>query len=391
MYTGKIDVATFLFYIFIGIFSFACIKKAMGFRERRVCSDIEQTYEKKVSYDNLLFLLFIVVFTFIASFRTVGHNVGGADALNYIDCFLSAYKSNGFAVEHNIEPLFHLYCKVIRRFTDNYHVFFVISYGFISTVYVLFLKKYCPPDISYIPFLLIVFPYLKSFCTLRSSMAVAVVLLSLLCIDKHKFLSLALIISSFFVHRSSIIILPVYFVYVFLKGYFSRLQGKTLFFTVAICVVLAYALAGVLQSFVLQKGLLDGTDVYYLAKSTGVSIFSRWPMYFAHLCLFVALLVFSKKLPHTETIDMLKTVCIYDIIIMPASIVLGFWRTNEFLYLARLIMWGIMIGKGEKYIDKRSRFIYRGAIALVFLAWLIFRIFSEWDELKIMPYSLDLF
>ena len=88
--------------------------------------------------------------------------------------------------------------------------------------------------------------------------------------------------------------------------------------------------------------------------------------------------------------------CVFDFLLAPVMLIMGVWRANEYFYVARLIMWSMLIPQGEALFTRitkgriKARW-YRIALCLAFFAWLGFRILSEWDDLRIMPYLFNFF
>lgn len=408
MYTGSMDIASIFVYLLMGFFGFFCIKKAMtGNGEVRLFSP-RVVFPKRY----LAYVAFVAVFTFFASFRLVAENVGGADAENYVQIFLQSLNPE-FTYLDRVEPGYLLYCQAIRLFTDDHKVFFAISHGIIAISYCLFVEKYCPKNGSAVPFVLLVFLYLKSFCTLRSSLAVAVLLLALVYSDKNRWISVLLMIGTVFIHRMSIAyaVFPVF--YFLFKKVINRLSGIFLAgFVFAFGLLGVFAARGV-QFVISEWQILDALNTSYLTRNEGVSLFTKIPTLLPHILLFAGMTVFSRKLEQTETTKTIKIICCYDLIIFPAALILGFWRANEYLYVARLVMWSMLIPHGESLVKQlifeteficRNRIVqkifkneqqlacvYRLGVAAAFWVWLIFRIYSEWNSLKIMPYILDLF
>lgn len=407
MYTGKMDLLTLMLYMMLGVVAAVCVSKAQR-------ADGTVTLWNKVSLEKwmIFFGIFVLVFTFFAAFRGVGENLGGADAYNYQQIFLHSLDKDHELYMRIKEPLFRWYCRLVRLFTSSHQVFFLISYGFIAVSYCVFIRKFCVKGVSYIPFLLLIFPYLKAYCTLRTSMAVAVCLLSWVYWDKNRWVSIALAAASVFVHRMSIAY-AVFLVFDLLLGkHIRKLNGWRL-----AVLIFGISFAGVwvargLQWVLTVTNLLGSEDTSYLQWFKGRSLFSRVPMYFAHMLLYIALVCLGGRVRDTKKWSYIKRFCCYDIIVMPATLILTFWRANEYMYVARLIMWGMLIPEGEQVfvelVTKNKwlkgneklgflrdaallRLLFRAGVACVFAFWLLFRIYSEWDDLKIMPYVLDVF
>lgn len=134
------------------------------------------------------------IFTSLAALRYVGDGYGGADAQNYIDCFLYGY-------EYSSEKLFYFIGRVIRSFTDNYHVYFFFVYGIIVAGILLFAKEIFEREVS-IPILFLYFNiYCTSFGVLRQWLAIAIGMMALVLIKKkRKILGFMVAICSGLIH-----------------------------------------------------------------------------------------------------------------------------------------------------------------------------------------------
>lgn len=391
MYTGQADIFSFLLYTTMGLLFFFCVRQAMS------VPTIGTEKLNRAFFRQFIWLgVIVAVFAFIAAFREVGYKLGGADALNYVNIFLHSNDSASPFSEMVSEPIYILYCRAIRFFTDNYRVFFGITYGLIGIAFCLFIRKFCPSKgVYYAPFILLVYPYLKGLCTLRTTFAVAFVLLGLTLFCSKKIpvrvVGCLITVASVAVHRMSVafILIPVFYgIYRLIeRSRFSRfVKGWRLSVAVVVLIFASYFCARGLQALILGSGFLKGNDIGYLANTVGNSIFSNWLVFAPQILLAFFILLFDGKYKETESIGRIKIFCLYDVIVLPAAMVLGFWRVNEYLYVARLIMWGVLLAEGEKLIPLKLKRLYRIGAFAVFLLWLCFRIYSEWDPLKIMPY-----
>ena len=405
MYTGQMDLYSWIVYLGLGLLGYVCIRFA---KKDQGCVQVFQKFSFQKRY--IGYLVLVLVFTFFATFRKVGTMLGGADAQNYSNYFINCFNPESYEYGLISEPLFRYFAQFIRLFTDNPRVFFAISYGFIALCYCLFVEEYCPKDSSMIPFVLLIFPYLKAFCTLRSSLAVAVFLIALILVEKKPWLSICLMISTVFIHRMSIAY-AVFFI-------FDRIMGNTVIKTQGVKLgklLFLVSFIGIWSARLVQwvvpaLGILDTTDNWYLLQSMGTSLIFSLPMYFAHLLVFFFLVLFGDRV-NTKHWVRIKSFLAFDLVIIPATILLGFWRSNEYMYVVRLVAWSQLIPAGEavlsevyeKYRTVIKRWIklevskeafvkiYRVALACCFAGWLVFRILSEWDDLKIMPYILNFY
>ena len=78
--------------------------------------------------------------------------------------------------------------------------------------------------------------------------------------------------------------------------------------------------------------------------------------------------------------------CLYDVILIPVTFILNVWRGYEYFYIARLIMWGEIIAMYEGLFNYKSRRLLNICVYLVFTGWMVFRLWSIYDESWLMPY-----
>lgn len=394
MYTGKADLLTYLIYILMGLFCWFAVKTFLRTGATAPAGDGSLLPDRQKKIEHVLSgVLFVLVLALFAALRAVGEDLGGSDATVYVDYFKNAtalnyHRENPYGIS---EPLFFLYNFLFRKITGNFRVFFFFTYGFIAFSYLWFVREYVKDGEVASPFLLVVFLYLKSFCTLRTSFAVAVYLIALTVFKRHKIASIPLFILPIFIHRMSILyaILPIfYYFYRFVK---RRVTVGWQILVFAISAGCSVAGAILLRELVLSFHLISGLDASYIENSRGVSLVSQYPMYFSFLLLGLLLrilipLCYKKRNGCDLIDDDLFFLFVFDVIVFPASLVLGMWRANEYLYLARLALWATAFpALVNLTLAKYKKYLYL-AFAGCFFLWLAFRLYSEWDALKIMPY-----
>ena len=387
MYTGHMDAGSFLLYIALGLFTGFIINRTIRIESK--CLEKKEVINKNF---NLYIGCWLLVLLFFATFRKVDYYIGGMDMIGYLENFKNIIDTKPPEGLFS-ESLFYYYTLTVASFTSNEVIYMAISYFVILLGYVMFIKTYMPNNISSIPFVMIIFPFLKSFNTLSTGLAVAVFLMGLALKKKSKWIGCIFIISTFFIHRMSILFvlyIPFNFVYEKYVNMGKNQKRRVLGITI-LCIVSAYYAAEYVKEVVLSLGILDVTDRWYLTRSSYFSIFERWPMFFAQAMLLGAMILWNKKIRDDDRVNEIKKLCVFDFIIVPISLVLGMWRANEYLYLARLIMWGEIITVSSNRFTTKSRFVYRWGCFAGVIIWLCYRIYAEWDELKIMPYILELF
>jgi membrane protein len=377
------DNFTLILYIMIGIIGGVCIKLA---NSNKTVAGTGLSRKEFQFYG-----LFILIFTSFAVVRQVSYEVGGTDAQRYIELFENVLKYPGRFADQ--EQLF-LYLNIgVRYLTDDYHIYFLLVYGFITFAYCYFIRNFCPKDVSYIPFLLLIWPYLKSLSSIRSSLAVALFLVGLAMLKKKRiWLSVIFIIATFFIHRMSLLYISFLVFYGLFHKRISQINGIRIYVFFAIYMVLGYWVATWMQEFVLASQLvLSGSDEWYLTQSLNGGLLSRWPMMFPYLLLLLSVFLWGKKLPNTKVMNYLKIFVFFDILMMIPSLIFGMYRANEYLYVARLVMWGVLINIFLHKFHPMTRPFLQIGIFIGFLSWLVFRVYQEYEELSIMPYVFDLF
>lgn len=370
------DLNSLLLYTVIGILGAYSIR--LGINNRNGVSFPWQTG----------YICFILMYVLLAGLRLVTPNgIGGIDTYGYEIDFRNAFLSTSRFDEQDV--LFGLYNKVIRSFTDNVIIYRFICYFIITYAYVYFINAFCIKRISCIPFIVLMIPYLRSFNTMRSSLAIAIILIGLILLKKKKTgWSIILICASFFMHRMSILyvmFLPFYALFKNSKYINSKLW---LIFIISFLTIIAYFAAFYVQNYVLEMGILTGNDIYYVKKNREGSILETSVTLFPLLLISIMWLICIKKIKINEDTTFLKLMIIFDIISTPVAFVLGMWRANEYFYVGRLAFWSYLIPAFSSRFNITIRKVTNVVFFILFTAWLIYRICREWESCGLMPYKL---
>ena len=371
------DYFTVLLYLFVGTLCMLSMKLARG----------GMIYDRLASLKGFT-ALFLILLLF-AGLRKVGLHLGGEDALRYQEGFLHYY-NHGSERYDDTDVLFGCFTGLIRAFTDSPVIYRFFCYGLISFGYVYFIKTFSPQGISCIPFICILIPFMRSFGSMRNTMSIALFLFCIVALfHKRYFLCIIFAISSMLMHRLTFVMLSFFPFYYLFEKYIIHKSKKTILLVVLGLMLLSYLAAVQLQKYIILFSLFDNNgnaDMWYLTNKAGGNILLNWPMYIVHLMLFIALMIRYKSIPNTPQITFLKIIFFFDIIILPASLVLNLWRFAEYFYIANLILWGIIITVICKKFTKESSLIVRGCALLGFYGLLYIRLTHEWEELALMPY-----
>lgn len=371
------DTYSFLLYIVIAFFCYYQLRLALRISTR----GIRDHKEYSAPYS----LLFIVLLLF-ATLRSVENGIGGTDAQVYERLFIDSLK--GVDRFEDTDILFGWFTIAIRTITDNPVIYRIICYSIIVAAYIVFFKNYCNRSVSCIPFLAIIIPYLKSFNTMRSSIAIAVILFGLVLLQKRKTLIAVIVISlSVFIHRMSVVYVLFLPFYAIAKDYQIK-SGIKCISIITIISTIGYIIARKVQAYVLMAGMMSNHDEYYIKHTLNNTLLDSAVSLLPLILISITWIICYNRLPKNENIKTLELMVAFDIIITPSALILGMWRANEYFYMGRLAFWAYLIPTFCSFFSVDSRKIIKIAFFIVFLGWVVYRIFREWEPCGLMPYKL---
>ena len=351
----------------------------------------------KASIFNINVISYIIFLTIIATFRLIEDGIGGSDSQGYIILFDVCNKSHDMEWLFHFDLLFLYTTKFLRLFTDDYHVYFFVLYGFNVLAYILFLIEFCPKKSNYIPCLLLVFLYWRSFCTLRSNTAIAVMMIALILLNR-KYIKTAFFValSSFFFHKmAAIFILFFPFYYVFTKFKLTKFR----FVLVMIVVIIS---GTVLQSLFLdltEDVEFNGAYRSYVRKSLDTTFWTAgWIKAFDQMLLGFCMWIYYDKIKKrikllnpkdSERLKLIWMLCLFDMMTIPINYTMGVWRGNEFFYLPRIVMWCEVLYLFNCSKRNNEKPIFNFMFLFLFISWMIFRFYNMWDDSNLMPYIFE--
>lgn len=379
------SLATLILYLFLGFWGMLCI----------------YTYNRNVlrgmhlkNASRRYYFAFVFIWTFFAVFRYVTYDIGGADAIDYIEFFKLSLKDS-VQYLHGSEDYAFLYLnKVIRYFTDDYHWFFAVVYGLIAFVYAIFVRRFSNPKFCVVPFVLLFYVYLRSYNTLRSNLTSAVILMGLIFIaDRKYYRAYIFLILSALIHKAGLLFaMAIPFCHYFKQREF---KVKYAFLFTGVLIVCASIIRIFLMNFFSDLGL-EGAYESYLRESEENSIFASATEFFGQWTLWAVLILQHNKITtfisstksdyEKSMYKILYVLCFYDLILMPFNTLMGIWRGYEFFYPARLCMWSMLIYLWSRNKGSGIRFFIRIGFLLFFVSWMIFRISRTYESSSLMPY-----
>lgn len=371
------DNSTIVLYFVVGSICVIAMKCARG---SNTYSSVDSVYG--------FTLLFLTLLLF-AGLRKVGLHLGGEDALRYQEGFIEYFNSGADRYE-TTDVLFGIFTGFIRHITDDPVIYRFCCYGLISFGYVYFIKTLCPNGISAIPFICILIPYMNSFGSMRNTMSIALFLLSIVALyNKNWICCFIFLVCSILMHRLSLVMLSFFPFYFIFRNIIIKASSRNLVIFIIFFVILSYALAVQLQKYIILFSLFEdngNADMWYLTNGQGKNILLSWPMYLVHVLLFIALFIRYDRITKTKQIEFLIICFVFDIIILPATLVLGMWRFAQYLYISNLILWAVLIPSYCKKFSINSRIIVKTLCYIGFSALLIIRLTREYMDLALMPY-----
>lgn len=375
------------FYVALGCFGMFCMYKAKS-SEIRTGS--------VATFRNRYLLAWWFVWVFFAVFRLVDLNIGGSDAPTYINYFQNC---NGATMTKFYEHVgsdvgFKWITKCCRYVTGEYRFYFLIVYGFMAFAYIKFVKDFAPAKTNFAPYLLVFFLFLRSYSSIRSNMAIALIALGCTFIAEKKWKSAYLFgFLALLFHKSAVIYASAI---PFCHYFFER----KLSIKKALILVIGTSLLGrTMQSYFIEYTMttdLNGAYGSYASRSIGKSFFdSAWKIAFEQLILAAVMLLTYKKIGKglegrlLGRFKIIWMLCMFDFMLIPVNFIISSWRGYEFFYLARIVMWGECLYQLTRNMSLRTKNIFNFVAIFAFVAWMVFRINAMWHDTCLLPYVFE--
>lgn len=385
------SISTLLLYLIMGLVPLIAIKNEDAQRAR------SGRHAAPVAFG---YAAWATVWVIFATWRGIGQGFGGSDAPTYVSYFqvcLDPY-SDHLYVQHS-DLGFALINQALRLVASDYHVLFVILYGLIVYSYIYVVRTFRINSASIAPLIAVVFIFIRGFTSLRMNVAVAFILISICFLfrGRTKF-AILFAVCSVFIHKASILYACFILVY-----FYDRKNGLSLV-KCFIGMAIATAAAGAVQNLFLNGGMSffdNGAYASYATKSIGGSFFDGfWKIAFGQILLLFTLTLFNKPIvaylrsltkEDASKARFVKSVVLFDLASIPVTYVLGVWRGYEYLYIFRLLMWGIAISAVSAGLNKRSKWAVNVMTVLIFAIWIGNRWFATYQDSALMPYVFQLF
>lgn len=341
---------------------------------------VRNVYRFSITKSDFRLFIFWLILTFIAVFRVVSvEGVGGVDLVapgGYLEIFFDSdtwgkyiwTDFKGMITLQNREPLLFVFFFIVRLFTTNFRIMFLFYYGFIAYCIVQFLKYFSiefKDKASLVAIPAVMFTYLYSFSSMRTSLGIAFLFLAIIAFEYKKRRCVLYLILSVLSHYillfPSLVILIEYFVtkYGIRKNIFRRTWVKyTLIFEFTFMTLYSMFYAILLKtkfySYIDQRGTVKGQIPNIIL---GI------------LCIFFYNNLKKELGMRIWMID----AAIVDAILIPFALFLGFYRLHAIFVPFEIVAYGaLLVIIGKKY--KPRQFIYLSGYA-IYAGYYIYRFF----------------
>ena len=166
----------------------------------------------QTAQNGLCFFLLLLVLSLPVGLRQSYNDTGA-----YIVGFRNSPPLNQLFVPGELHllgnPAFKVYCSLIRTVTDNYHIFFLIPAFFVQYAFLVFIRRYSPSFTVGVGLYILLGTYVFTFAAMKQTIAMAILALSIPCLQRKKYVSYYLLVFlAFLFHTYAIAfaILPLF-------------------------------------------------------------------------------------------------------------------------------------------------------------------------------------
>lgn len=337
---------SYLVYLLIGIVYAACLYFAKQVNN----------LNKKCS-TNFMHVIAILWLTFFIGFRDTSV---GADTKAYVNMFLQATSLDidwaaAVTFRTQIEPFYQFFEYVIRHFTDNITVFFLIYALIVSTSLTLFFKEFGRGEVSVVPIIAISNYIVFSMSIMRSSLAMCLVMAALIAARKKKrVLPVVLSVLAVYTHNTMIVFLPLFV----LLSVFKKINNFSAKPLIALTII-GIAAINISGNYIL--GIIADTKYSIYEGVNTINIMSIW-----NVILLTVFLMFSiKNIIKIKECQIILVAFFYELALSPLLMATGFWRLTDYLIPVRLIIWGILLQNISNNLQSESAKVLLKMIAMV--------------------------
>lgn len=363
------DWGTFILYVFVSIVVCALCKT--GSKYKRECDYRQKHRGLRINKGEILYFFAFLILTCLATFRT---SEVGSDTPVYVEWFYN-YNIGVFSWKellsfHQMEPGFQLYIFLIRKITDNYHVFFFFAYAFLSAMYIKYIKFFFDKDTDYLFLQIFIYFFVSNMSGMRAAIATGFLLQSFIYLSKKEY-SRAIgftILASAFHYTMIFNVAMIFATFIMERRSFWRKKWVLPVGLVASFIV-SFAMSSVFKS------ILSNTkyDFYSSVSLDELSILG------SIFYLFYAILAYcfykdvSAEFSTKTKIENIFLLTISFLLSYPAIYVVAAYRIPNYYAMPRLTMWSEFATISERRYFKKNRFLFKAILQIVVILYLLFR------------------
>lgn len=331
-YSTSWNWSTFCLYIFVGISVSALCKKGAVYDNKEYSNG--ELYKKRSGRVYYFFAFLLLVL--LATLRT---EYVGADTRLYVDLFRQATVfdydwSKLFSLTQN-EPGFLYYIYTIRKITDNYTIYFLITYSFVAWAYVNYIKNHFDKNSDYVFLQIFIFYYVSNMSGARSALATACILFSLTMMKNRRVLKAILLTCiAFLLHYTTIVNLFVLFMVWIFKDF--KLKKKRWLWVILI-------IGSIFVSYVAAykfKALFVGTKYNYYSSVDIENLSLKGSIFFIAfvvLCIiYYKKMMINAKIKNFIFVPLIASMALA--ILYPIIYITGAYRIPNYYALPRLVV-----------------------------------------------------
>lgn len=373
---------TLFFYLVLSLICGLILKRALIYKVKPKYLKI---FNFNVHYKYFCYILVLFILAFIMCTRVIKGELGGADTLRYI-MFFKTFNYVPFSLTNILrmqgwEYLFFNFMYLIKILGGNYTIFSVIIYSILFGCQLYYFDKNVTSENEWFISLFFILPFLKSMNIVRNCFAAAIGLISLEAIKNNKkILFFISFIVAYLNHYISIVLLGF-----FLFCYFvpEKLYNKKKKIIIISLLVLILTLLGIpiikwLLSLTRYAGYIDRIE------------FSPYG-YFIYFLIYIAILFvyndFISVLKERNHMIYYKMIVFLSLVVAPFTVINGTQRLLLYFEIPRFIMYGDLYKVYENKVPYKYKKVFKCTIIILYLLWIIFRIYRMYESSWIMPYK----
>lgn len=368
--TDSWSYATFFLYLFVTFIVTNLCKHGAIIQFKRKKSSVNIKNSIYLKKENMYYFTAYLILLLIASLRT--SNVG-SDTAVYVGYFNSSSSFN-FSIQqlfsfNQIEPGFQIYLEIVKNITNNYNIFFLITYSMVAYSYIRFIRYFFDEKSDYLFLQIFIFFYVSNMSGMRSAMGMIFLLPSFIALSKQKYIkSIALTLCACCFHYTMMFNLGIIvMVWVLGSPYFKR---KRWIFPTFMLIVSIFSYAGLN----ILNGLISTTKYgFYTTSIEDLSLLGSLFYVIFTIFIFCYHENLMRYIKNKEILGSMYYISISFLIVYPAIFLTSAYRIPNYYAMPRLTIWASIVKIIESKIKPDSRMYFRIIIQILVVLYLLFK------------------